>query len=295
MKRMLGFDGEKIISVPEKLWAFMFSSNPGLFRLYITHIGYFPKAQGHYRKRKNGCEDNILIYCTKGGGYFVVGDEQINLTANQYIIVPATKTAMYYGANDDDPWTIFWVHFKASDIADFNYSLAKFGAFQLNDIPYSEKTIHTWSQIYDSLDNGFSVTNLCNASFSLYYLLCLFLFHKQHLPVKHSSVPDIIDDTITYMKTVLHTKVKVSAFAERHFLSVPYFATLFRKKTGMAPIDYFIHLKMQKACQLLFQTSLQIKNIAVELGYADPYLFSRLFKKYMGTSPLQYRTNTRKH
>ena len=57
----------------------------------------------------------------------------------------------------------------------------------------------------------------------------------------------------------------------------------------MPPIDYFIHLKMQKACQLLYADGVKIKAVASDLGYDDPYYFSRIFKKYIGTSPEQYR------
>jgi AraC-like DNA-binding protein len=57
----------------------------------------------------------------------------------------------------------------------------------------------------------------------------------------------------------------------------------------MPPLDYFIHLKLQKACLLLFSTDRKVRTIAEELGYDDPYYFSRLFKKYMKSSPEIYR------
>ena len=62
----------------------------------------------------------------------------------------------------------------------------------------------------------------------------------------------------------------------------------------MPPIDYFLHLKMQKACQLLFSQDMKIKQVALQLGYEDQYYFSRIFKKYMGMSPEQYRVSTKK-
>ena len=62
----------------------------------------------------------------------------------------------------------------------------------------------------------------------------------------------------------------------------------------MSPIEYFIHLKMQKACQLLYTEDSRVKQIAALLGYDDPYYFSRLFKKYMNTSPETYRKSVRK-
>lgn len=68
-----------------------------------------------------------------------------------------------------------------------------------------------------------------------------------------------------------------------------HFSVTFKKKTGFSPIEYFNHLKMQKASQYLLFTNLRIKEIAQEVGIEDPYYFSRLFTKIMGISPVHYR------
>jgi AraC family transcriptional regulator of arabinose operon len=57
---------------------------------------------------------------------------------------------------------------------------------------------------------------------------------------------------------------------------------------------YFNHLKIQKACQYLHFTDDRINQIADQLGIGDSYYFSRLFKKLMGISPVEYRKRIRK-
>jgi len=69
LKRRDGFEGEKLISLPESVWKNTIKANPILSQLYLTHIGYFPRAAHHYRERKNGCTDNILIYCLRRKGW----------------------------------------------------------------------------------------------------------------------------------------------------------------------------------------------------------------------------------
>lgn len=91
------------------------------------------------------------------------------------------------------------------------------------------------------------------------------------------------------MRSKLSEKLTLENLALMNKLSASHFSLLFRKETGMAPLDYFIHLKLQQACLLLLTTESKIVNIAKNLGYEDSYYFSRLFKKYMKMSPQQYR------
>lgn len=42
--------------------------NPLISDLYITDIGYYPKAHYHFRERPEGCSQNILIYNVEGKG-----------------------------------------------------------------------------------------------------------------------------------------------------------------------------------------------------------------------------------
>jgi AraC family transcriptional regulator, arabinose operon regulatory protein len=76
-------------------------------------------------------------------------------------------------------------------------------------------------------------------------------------------------------------------------LSPSHFSRLFKEQTSYSPIDYFIQLKVQHACRLLFLTSMTVREIGAELGYEDPAYFSRLFKKIVGMSPTQYRNKPR--
>ncbi|MCK2169525.1 helix-turn-helix domain-containing protein, partial [Thalassospira xiamenensis] len=55
------------------------------------------------------------------------------------------------------------------------------------------------------------------------------------------------------------------------------------------PMQAFQHLKITRACYLLDITDLSITQVAADLGYDDPYYFSRQFKKVMGVAPRDYR------
>jgi len=292
-KRRQGFDGEKFISIPQKIIRDAKARDPELFHIYITHIGYFPKAAFHYRERRKGCEDNILIYCLQGKGYFLVDNKRFEVRSNQFILVPATDKYMRYWADNNDPWTIYWVHFTGDNIADFNRSLNLGVTRGPANIPFNEKAIAIWHNIYQSLEMGYSIENITSSCFCLYHIIATFLMSERHMQSDKGNEGDIITKTINHMRGALNEKLSVEDMACKHNLSVSHFSNLFRKATGMPPIDYFIHLKMQKACQLLYANDQKIKTVAAHLGYEDPYYFSRIFKKYIGSSPEQYRTSAK--
>ncbi|MFB3389763.1 AraC family transcriptional regulator [Flavobacterium sp. LAR06] len=287
-KQRDGFQGEKLIALPESIWRKAIKENPVLSHLYITYIGYFPKAAHHFRERKNGCSDNILIYCLRGKGWYTIKNKRFEVSPNQFFILPATKEHMSYGANENDPWTIYWIHFSGCEIDTFNHSF-NIGLYDgPKRINFNEKGIELWHTIYKNLEMGYGKENVIKANLCLYQFICSFLF-PDTTNEKKQDEKDAINNTILFMKNKLSEKLTLEDLARRNNLSSSHFSLLFKKSTGMSPLDYFIHLKLQQACLQLLTSEVKIKNIAANLGYDDAYYFSRLFKKHMKISPLQYR------
>jgi len=293
IKRRDGFEGEKLISLPDQVWKNAIKANPFLGNLYITHIGYFPKAAYHYRERRNGCADNILIYCLRGKGWYSIKNKRFDVSVNQFFIIPATKEHIRYGADEKDPWTIHWIHFSGNDMDTFNqgFGIGLFDGPQ--QIIFNEKGLELWDTMYNSLEMGYSTENLSITNLCLYHFIATFLFPPKYADEKKQSAKDLINETIHFMHSRLADKLTIEDLALKNQLSASHFTYLFRKGTGMAPLEYFIHLKLQKACLLLGTNNIKIKNVAADLGYDDPYYFSRLFKKYMKVSPEQYRASRR--
>lgn len=70
-----------------------------------------------------------------------------------------------------------------------------------------------------------------------------------------------------------------------------YLCSLFRKYAHMNMHQYIHQLRTQRAKYLLHHTSRSVKEIAEEVGYEDPFYFSRTFKKITGVAPQRYRDN----
>ena len=294
-KKRDGFAGELLISIPQNVLAGAIQKGQILpHQLYVSHIGYFPKALYHYCQRPQGCVDNILFYCVQGKGYYTLDGHTFTLNPNQYVIVPATDKPLVYWSDTEDPWSIYWVHFTSDALQAFNRAYHIVPEQGPQCIPHNEKGIRIWEEMYENLIRGYSPENLMNTNLCLYHLIATFVFSQQQNQNSSSPEKAIIRETIDYMKNNLDKTIRIEDFADLNKYSVSHFSKLFRLTTGMSPIEYFIHLKMQKACQLLYTEDSRVKQIAALLGYDDPYYFSRLFKKYMNTSPETYRKSVRK-
>lgn len=72
-------------------------------------------------------------------------------------------------------------------------------------------------------------------------------------------------------------------------VSYAWFRKMFKLYTGIAPQQYFIQLKIEKAKMLLGDPSKSIKEIAYDLKFESSFYFSKLFKEKAGLSPDQYK------
>jgi transcriptional regulator GlxA family with amidase domain len=100
---------------------------------------------------------------------------------------------------------------------------------------------------------------------------------------------DRLDQTLNIMQSNIAAQIHLDDLAEFCRLSTSHYVRLFKARNGQTPINYFLHLKIQRACDLLETTRSDIREVALLLGYTDPYYFSRIFKRFMGVSPHHYR------
>ena len=104
-----------------------------------------------------------------------------------------------------------------------------------------------------------------------------------------TTAADRVDLTIRYMLEHLNQPLKVANLSMMINVSPSHFFALFKRQTGLSPIDFFIRLRMRHARQLLSTTTLSVKEVAAALGYDDAFYFSRLFKAVYAVSPSLYR------
>lgn len=280
--------GRKRIEIPKTVLKNSIVSNPLFCGMYIKSLGFYPKAKGHLTKRKNGFADNLIFYCVDGYGYYELDGERYVVAPNEFFILPQNVEHVY-GSSEANPWSIYWVHFGGDTICEFNKMIAVKAHFKPTYIKDNGEIVAMFQKMYTSLELGYSIDNLLFANLCLSHFLSLFIYNAKHYPVSENKNLDSVDRAILYMQEHITEVITLKDLSSYSNYSVSRFSNLFKQKTGYAPMDYFMQMKIQQACQLLDFTDRSIKDIAITMGFDDPYYFSKRFKQVIGLPPLRYR------
>ena len=94
---------------------------------------------------------------------------------------------------------------------------------------------------------------------------------------------------IQYIQEHYADPVTLDAIANVANISKTTALRYFQKNIGISPVEYLIQYRINIACRLLRKTSEKIAYISVCVGYENVSYFNRIFKKYIGSTPQQYR------
>lgn len=254
--------------------------------LLLTWTGCYIKALGH-RVDNRVLADHVMIYCVDGAGWLRLNGHTWTVRSGDLFICPP-GIAHAYGADQKDPWTKYYVHFRGKNATAYLDLLGLNVVAPVLHIGENTRIIAWMQDIFTLLKTGYSSANLLLASACLGQILS-YVNSLRLTGGFHQGNDLSIEAVIHYMLDNIDTNLtleQLSGYAQR---SRYYFIRLFREKTGYSPVDYYIRLKMQKACALLEHSSVTVSSISSSLGYASPYYFSNTFKRVIGHSPRQYR------
>ncbi len=288
MKIKSGFSGERSLVLPGVILDTI-ERDPLAGLLYITDIGYYPKALHHYRHRNPPIGQYVFIYCIDGSGWFELNGTTYDVHAGQYFILPA-GIPHTYASTDSDPWTIYWAHFSGSAARHFVSSDPAPRTIAPGHDSRIADRINIFEEIYSTLDDSFAIENIRYAVALFHHFLESMRYLNLYRKVgnqKHDS--DVIESTIHYMAENVERRLTLTDIADYSGFSPSYLSSMFKKRTGYSPLTYFNLLKIRKACELINTTDMKLTQISFKLGFDDQFYFSRLFSKIMGMSPRAYR------
>ncbi len=241
--------------------------------------GHFwgPAVRDHY----------IIHYILGGKGTFTVGDRSFALTKNDgFLICP--DTIVHYQADTDEPWSYAWVGFHGIKAATY---LKQAGLDGENPVFRYERD----DFLKDCLLRMIGTKQLSKGKeIRLLGLLYEFLSQlvetaETDLPDKNNTKEEYVKKALEYIQMNYSRKMSVAEIARNVGLDRSYLYCVFSELVNTSPQEYLIRYRMEKACDLMRTTSLNISGVAHSVGYDDPLMFSKAFKKVQGMPPREYR------
>ncbi|SDC28179.1 AraC-like ligand binding domain-containing protein [Paenibacillus sp. UNCCL117] len=227
--------------------------------------------------------------------YVVSGEGEVILNGSKYpayagccfLFRPGDRIA---AAQDDSRrLTVIFLHFNG--IADELQGLPP--CVQLTDTAWAE-TLLSRLLTLDDPQPGISAAAqaLDDAEFAalLRAMLCMLAraaSAEQDRPDRHLPV---IRRTMRLIKEYAAAPPRHEELAAQAGLSPRYLNELFKRHTGLSLKTFIARARVERACHLLAESTLNVSQIADTLGYSDIYFFSKQFKQFTGESPLRYRS-----
>lgn len=283
-----GFAGEIYIVLPTEAFA-EYAQHPLVRRLYLTDAGFFPHASHHYRERSDGIEEYIFLCCTSGRGVVEVDGQCYPLQENEAFCIPRLHRHRYW-ADEEDPWSLLWVHFKGEDCGYYPLESRKVCRFSSIDTVHRMEFL--FNLLFHTLEQDYTLGNFIYLSQLLALILGETYARRQDTGTTALQNRQVTR-AIRFMYRHLDCELTLAELSRAMGLSQSSLSAVFRRCTGRAPMDFFTRLKMKEACNLLRSGTAYVYEVAQRLGYKDPYYFSRAFKKVTGVSPRDYQNGIR--
>ncbi|OAB40261.1 AraC family transcriptional regulator [Paenibacillus antarcticus] len=245
----------------------------------LTEHHHGPAVRDHY----------LIHYILEGSGRFVVGNQTYHLRKGEgFLICPGVVT--YYEADKNDPWAYGWVGFHGLQ-AEFYLTQAGLDAehptfrYDRDDELANYLTMMTNTTSLNTA-RDMQLTGL------LYLILSLLVDNTQNetqIDNKENRKEVYIRKVIDFIEMNYSSKFTIAQIAHFVGLDRSYLCSIFKEYIHISIQEYLIHYRMNKACELMRNRQLSIGDISRSVGYDDPLLFSKMFKKIKGSSPKSYR------
>ncbi|SDZ48946.1 AraC-type DNA-binding protein [Asanoa ishikariensis] len=281
-----GFRNQRLTVVPRRV-VVETCSRQVTRRLMVTDTGYYPAAADHLMERPSGIAETVLIVCTTGTGWANVAGTQHRIGASMALVVPS-GTPHAYGASADNPWTIWWCHLRGTDLPELIAEIGASATRPVVPIRRLDRAVAMLDEIVTTLERDHSPASLTGTAGAAWKLLTQIVVDRA-MPLPG----DPLQRAMAYLAERLDSTVRVADLASLVGVSPSHLSALFRHATGGGVLAHHTALRMAQARNLLDTTDATVAAIAREVGYPDPFYFSRHFKRMHEASPSEYRNRAK--
>ncbi len=248
---------------------------PAYADIFPTELGTEVCAPGH-RFGPYIRKYYLIHTVVSGRGTYTVEGKTYHLTAGDSFIIPPEVPTVYQ-ADETDPWEYIWIGFNAGIVLPPQF------------------TQHVWHDPQVTALFNRALQD-CQPRQGREARLCSFLWQLvAMMEAKNRCDEPKNSQYVRRAKAIMRSQfvygIQVADVAERIGLERSYFSNLFKKETGISPQTYLINIRMRRAAVLLKNRNVTPGIVALSVGYPDVFSFSRMFRRYYGASPSEYKKN----
>ncbi|MDQ0232563.1 AraC family transcriptional regulator [Metabacillus malikii] len=229
----------------------------------------------------------LFQYTLSGVGEIIINDIPHQVGAGTAFMVDIPSKHRYYLPEESDSWEFYFILIRPTNIYEQWIELVN----QLGNV----YKIHDHHLIIQFIKNTYFsarmnyITDGYQASSIVYqFIMELYRFANEYKKEKHSW-PLKVREAVMYMEENYKEIQSLEELASAVGLSKYHFTRIFKNATGLTPIEYLTKVKMEKSVTLLRQSNLTIDEIAKQVGYSNGSYFIKVFKKWLGFSPGEFR------
>lgn len=256
----------------------------------LIYCGKEQCERGH-RFGPNCRKRYVLHIVLEGKGILETGGKTYHLGPNDaFILFPHVEA--YYEADAHEPWAYVWVGFDGvkSYMTMINAGFSE--KEPVKEIP-SALTARLCSYIEQMLDASqltFANELKRNSYLMLFFADLVENYQKAQQTEQNDFSSVHVKHALEYITHHFQERIRINELAGYIGVNRSYLTNSFKRAFGLSPQELLINLRMEKASALLQNTALPVRDIAAQVGYEDSLAFSKIFKKYTGISPRQFRS-----
>jgi AraC family L-rhamnose operon transcriptional activator RhaR/AraC family L-rhamnose operon regulatory protein RhaS len=141
----------------------------------------------------------------------------------------------------------------------------------------------------DAIETDIGAQSL-SFSYLIRLLVSLFRIYSEH-PRKDNVTIMRIADALSFLESHVDRPVSTKELMELTNMSASTLNRHFQNAIGLSPVEFHIQRRIEMACRLIRTSDLSMGEISESTGFNDANYFSRQFRKVMGMSPRQYKSN----
>jgi AraC family transcriptional regulator of arabinose operon len=254
--------------------------------LTVSEAGFENHRSRHYVKRPSGAAFSIFCACVAGSGWVRIDGATHPVEPGTAFFLPARVEHSY--GSDADPWTVWWLGLVGTDVLDLAHAMGASPRQPVMRIPAIDRLVALIDDIVTGYESDPSPNTILEATGTAWKLLTQTAVERMR-----PASADPVSRAIRYLVEHPASDLRVADVAASVGISPSRLAARFHEATGAGVIGYQIGLRMARARQLLDGTDASIAEVAREVGYSDPFYFSRRFSRMHGMSPTAFRRRDR--